>query len=81
MAKETAEGEKFSNINRDDSRKEVFKITKQMKAENCDVVVDKCIKNERKNQRLLMLRNTRHGKNIMKDSLVKSSLGIKKIWS
>ena len=33
-----------------------------------------------KNWRLLMPRNTWRGKNIMKDSLMKRSLEIKKIW-
>ena len=47
-AKKSAEEEKFSDIiGREDSRKDVFKITKQMKAENCDVVGDKCIKNDK----------------------------------
>ena len=42
------EEEKFSSIiNRDDSRKEVFKIVKQMEAKNCDVVGDKCVKNDK----------------------------------
>ena len=37
----------FSNIiSRDDSRKEVIKIAKQMKAENCDIVGNKCFKND-----------------------------------
>ena len=44
-----AELERFSNIiNRDDSRKEVFKIAKQMKAENCSVASDKCVRNDKK---------------------------------
>ena len=38
-AKKTAEKERFSSvINRDNIRKEISKIAKQMKAENCDVV-------------------------------------------
>ena len=77
--KKTAEEERFSNIiNRDDSRKEVFKIAKQMKAEDCDVIGDKCVKNERGE---LALRKTWRGEIIMKDSLMKSSYRIKKIWS
>ena len=77
--KKTAEEERFSNIiNRDDSRKEVFKIAKQMKAEDCDAVGDKCVKNEGGE---LVLRNTWRGEIIMKDSLMKSSYGITKIWS
>ena len=48
-AKKSAEEERFSNIGKEDSRKGVFKIAKQMKAENCDcdVVGDKCIKNNK----------------------------------
>ena len=34
-------------INRDDSRKEAFKIARQMKAENSEVVGDKCVKNDK----------------------------------
>ena len=34
-------------INRDDSRKEVVKIAKQMKAKNRDVVSGKCIENDK----------------------------------
>ena len=49
LAKKAAEEERFKNINRNDSRKEVFKIAKQMKAENCDVVDDKCVKNNAEN--------------------------------
>ena len=46
MAKKIAE-ERFTNItNRDNSRKEVFKIAKQMNAKNCNVVGDKCVKND-----------------------------------
>ena len=42
-----AELERFSNIiNRDDIRKEVFKIAKQMKAENCSVAGGKCVREE-----------------------------------
>ena len=47
-AKKSAEEEKFGNIiGREDSRKDVFKIAKQMKAENCDLVGGKCIKNDK----------------------------------
>ena len=46
----TAEEERFSNIfNRDNSKKEVLKIAKQMKAESCNVVGDKCVKNDKGN--------------------------------
>ena len=46
-AKKSTEKERFSNIiGKEDSRKEVFKIAKQVKVENCDVVGDKCIKND-----------------------------------
>ena len=65
-AKKSAEEKRFSNIiGKGDSRKEVFKIAKQVKVENCDVVGDKCIKNDY--WRLLMLRNILRGKNTMKD--------------
>ena len=49
-----------------------------MKAEDCEVVGDKCVKNERGE---FALRSTWRGEIIMKDSLMKSSYGIKKIWS
>ena len=43
-----AELERFSNIiNRDDIRKEVFKIAKQMKAENCSVAGGKCVRDDK----------------------------------
>ena len=47
MTKKNAEEEKFSNINRENSRKEVFTIAKQMKPENCDGVGDKCVMNDK----------------------------------
>ena len=43
----TAEEEMFSNINRYNSRKVVFKVTKPMEAENCNVDGDKCVKNDK----------------------------------
>ena len=47
-AKKSAEEETSSNIiGKENSRKEVFKIAKQMKAANCDLVGDKCIKNDK----------------------------------
>ena len=47
-AKKSAEEERFSNIiGKEDSRKKVSKIAKQIEAENCDVVGDKCIKNDK----------------------------------
>ena len=46
VVKKSVEEERFSNIiGKENSRKEVFKIAKQMEVENCDVVGDKCIKN------------------------------------
>ena len=47
-AKKSTEKERFSNIiGKEDSRKEVFKIAKQMKVEHFDVVGNKCIKNDK----------------------------------
>ena len=48
MAKKSAEEERFSNIiGKEDSRKEIFKIAEQMKAENCDIFGNKCITNDK----------------------------------
>ena len=53
MVKKTAEQDRFRNIiNTDDSRKEVFKIAKQVKAENCSVAGDECVKNNNKEMTL-----------------------------
>ena len=46
-AKKTAEEERFRNIlGKEDDRVEVFKIAKQMKAANRDVVGDTCVRND-----------------------------------
>ena len=47
-AKKFAEEERFSSIiEKEDSRKEKFEIAKQIKVENCDVVGDSRIKNDK----------------------------------
>ena len=47
-ATKKTEEERFNNINRSDSRKKIFKFAKQMKAENCEVVGDKCVKDDKR---------------------------------
>ena len=45
-AKKSAAEEKFSDLRSNDKKNDIFKLARRMKDENCDVVGEKCIKDE-----------------------------------
>ena len=45
-AKKTAQEEKFSDLNSNDKKKQIFKLARKMKDENQDIVGEKCIKQD-----------------------------------